>query len=167
MNEESSDPRARARVDCPRCGERILDVNIFDFAANMTAEQFSVNVGRLVSAHEDTCKPRKRVAPGDAKRRRGWAFLNYGVPVLWAVLGGINLLAGNGLASMIAWLTGAFVLLMKVFEEKTVFQRGYLRGWAEARVGLPILPTVNVHPADRWRRPAGMDDDDGEQEGQS
>lgn len=151
-------PRAQARVDCPQCGERILDVNIFDFAANMTAEQFGRNVDRLVAAHIDACTPKKFVAPADRPRRRRWAILNYGVPVMWAMFAVLNGAVGNGWGAVLAWATGAGVLLIKVFEEKSIFQRGYLRGFTEARVGLPTLPSVNIHPADKWRRPPGMDE---------
>lgn len=155
-----SDPHMT--LDCPRCGESIIDTNPFDFAANMTPEEFGVNMRRLIDAHDDACTPRK-VKPDaiNAKLRRRWWFFEVGVVVMWALFSVFNYIA-NGFSAGMAWTTGAVVLGLKVFEKITVFRSGYMRGRAETMVRMPMLAPINIHPADRWRHPAHWDDDDAE-----
>lgn len=147
-------------LDCPRCGERIIDTNPFDWADHMSPEEFSANLRRLIEAHDDACKPRRtKPAPEDAKRRRSWWAFEIGVVAIWAVFSVFNYIA-NGYAAGLAWTTGAVVLAFKIGEKIKSFQAGYLRGRAETAVGMPLMPVINVHPADRWRRPKEWDDDE-------
>jgi hypothetical protein len=154
-------------LDCPACGERIIDTNPFDWAEHMSAEEFGENLRRLIDAHDDACKPRKvKPAPEDAKRRRSWWFFEVAIPVLWVVFAAFNWVV-NGWAAGLAWVTGAFVLSLKIGEKLNVYRSGYLRGRAETSVGMPLMPVINVHPADRWRRPSDWDDESEKAEGSS
>lgn len=147
-------------LDCPRCGERIIDTNPFEWGERMSADEFGDNLRRLIDAHDDACKPRKiKPSPEDAKRRRKWWMFEWGIVSMWALFSGFNYIA-NGFSAGLAWTTGAFVLALKIGEKITSFRSGYARGRAEAMVHLPLIPVINVHPADRWRRPKEWDDDE-------
>lgn len=149
---------AKMTLDCPACGQTIVDADPYEWSKTMSPEQFGENLSRLISAHDDTCKPRKaKPSPEDAKRRRKWWAVEIGYVVMWVAFAAINWVA-SGFPAGLAWLTGAAVFTIKMNEKITVFQRGYLRGQAEARVHLPMLSVINVHPADRWRRPKEWDE---------
>lgn len=147
-------------LDCPACGERIIDANPFEWGERMSPEEFSDNLRRLIDAHDDTCKPRRaKPDPEDAKRRRRWWLLEGGTVAMWVMFAAINYVV-NGWDAGLAWITGAIVLAITIGSKLNIYRSGYLRGRAETMVGMPIIPAINVHPADRWRRPKEWDADD-------
>lgn len=161
----------RVTLDCPTCGERVLDIDMHEWAAMMPAEKFGDAVKRLVKAHDDSCTPRRlRPEPADRRLRFWWWGSQIIVPVAWSGVG-IVTLTGAGDAGYVstglAWLFGGVLLALKPVEVINQFRGGYLRGRAETLVGLPPIAPINLHPADRWRRPPGLDDDedDGAEDG--
>lgn len=147
-------------LDCPSCGQRIVDTDPLEWAKHMSPQEFSDNLRRLIDAHDDTCKPRRaKPDPDNAKRRRTWWLLEGGAIVMWAMFAVVNYVA-NGFSAGLAWTTGALVLSIKIADKVNTFRAGYLRGRAEAMIRMPLLPAIDIHPADRWRRPKEWDDED-------
>lgn len=56
----STAPAGERTLDCPVCGQTVIDTSPSSFGEHMTSEEFVANVARLIDAHKDTCQPRGR-----------------------------------------------------------------------------------------------------------
>ncbi|WP_344251013.1 hypothetical protein, partial [Isoptericola hypogeus] len=83
-----TDHYAQAAVDCPRCGERYVDLDIHAYVtAGHTPTDFADMLARLTVAHADTCTPRRAPIPrADRRRRACWWAGALTLPVAWGLL---------------------------------------------------------------------------------
>lgn len=138
-----------ATLDCPRCGQRIVDLDVEQYiATGHSPDDFADMLARLTHAHVDTCTP-ARTPPSRANRvRRRWWRVATAVPcALWAVAAIPQLIDGSA-AAVVAYLCAGFAYAIGRAGQVTEFRHGYFRGRREERAGR--WPSVrDLHPADR------------------
>lgn len=146
-------PEPSMHVDCPNCGQRVVDMTAADALKFDGPETFHDALMTLLHAHSDTCTPEPPTLPKAMRRARtGWRW-RHGI-----VLGAFIAVFAIHLPTP-AWYEHLYVIpivgsyAMSVYAtQHLVYRQGYIRGRFSASMNQRPVAAKYLHPAD------GLDD---------